>query len=95
MVAVLQASTVVMLALGGRLPQIIMNFKRGNSGELSLLTVGLSLTGNIMRVFTTLQLVKDGLVLASAASQGVLNGILFYQCVSTALRSREAKVQPA
>lgn len=50
-------------------PQILLNVRRGNSGELSLLTCALSLAGNLARVFTTATLVKDPIILASAATQ--------------------------
>ncbi len=84
--AALQASTVVILAVFGRVPQIMMNIKRGNSGELSAATVGLSLAGNLARVFTTLTLVKDPRVLAGAAVQGLLNAIILWQTIDTALK---------
>ncbi|PSC70826.1 Mannose-P-dolichol utilization defect 1 [Micractinium conductrix] len=84
----LQAGSVVMMAVGGRLPQILLNVKRGNSGELSLLTCALSLAGNLARVFTTMALVKDPIILGSAATQAVLNGILTYQTIDTARRAR-------
>lgn len=48
------------IALGGRLPQIWMNYQRGNSGELSIATCMLNLAGNLARVFTTLVLTKVG-----------------------------------
>ena len=47
---VLQASTICIIALGGRLPQILLNMRRGGSGELSLTTCLLNLMGNITRV---------------------------------------------
>ena len=49
-------------------PQILLNVKRGNSGELSLLTCALSLAGNLARVFTTMAL-EDPIILGSAATQ--------------------------
>lgn len=59
--AALQASTVAMVSLGGRVPQIWMNYQRGNSGELSVTTCMLNLTGSVARVFTTLVLTKVSL----------------------------------
>ena len=64
--------------------QILLNVRRGNSGELSMLTCGLSFAGNLARVFTTATLVRDPLILASASVQAVLNGILTWQTVATA-----------
>ena len=56
--AALQASTIAMIALGARMPQIWMNYKRGNSGELSLLTCLLNVMGCFARIFKTLVLTK-------------------------------------
>ena len=55
--------------LGTPCPQILLNLRRGNSGELSLLSCALSLAGNLARVFTTLVLVRDPIILASASTQ--------------------------
>lgn len=84
----LQACSALLLALGGRLPQIILNLRRGNSGELSGASVGLSVAGNLARVFTTVALVGDPIILATASSQLVLNSIILYQIVDTARRER-------
>lgn len=89
LMAGLQASSVVILGLLGRLPQIILNYRRGNSGELSITSTGLSVAGNLARVFTTLILVKDTKILASAASQLALNGILLWQTLDTARQSSQ------
>ena len=56
----LQVSTVAISSLGGRVPQIWMNYQRGNSGELSIATCVLNLAGNLARVFTTLVVTKVG-----------------------------------
>lgn len=60
-------------------PQILLNMRRGNSGELSLGTCALSFVGNLARVYTTATLVKDPLILGSAAVQArrvMLRGLL-------------------
>ena len=36
-----------MIALGGRLPQIVLNIRRGDSGELSITTSALNLAGGL------------------------------------------------
>ena len=56
--AALQASTIAIIALGGRLPQIMLNARRGNSGELSPLTSILNLAGDAARLFNTAVLTK-------------------------------------
>ena len=65
----LQVGSVAVLALGGRLPQILLNVRRGDSGELSLISCGLSLAGNLARIFTTAILVRDPIILGSATTQ--------------------------
>ena len=80
----LQASTIFIVALGGRLPQIVLNAKRGDSGQLSGATSALNLAGNAARVFTTVVLTGDLLNLVGALVQAVLNGTLLAQCVATA-----------
>ncbi|EFN55940.1 hypothetical protein CHLNCDRAFT_145227 [Chlorella variabilis] len=82
----LQAGSVAVLALGGRLPQILLNVRRGDSGELSLISCGLSLAGNLARIFTTAILVRDPIILGSATTQAMLNGVLTWQCIDTARR---------
>jgi hypothetical protein len=49
-------------------------------------TTGLSVAGNAARVFTTLVLVKDPIILAAAGSQLILNGTLLWQTIVTARR---------
>ena len=91
----LQASSLALLAFGGRLPQIVSNFRRGGSGELSLTSCLLSVAGNVGRLFTTLMLVDDVLVLAGAVIQLILNGILLAQTTATALELRRGSAVPA
>lgn len=83
----LQASTIFIVALGGRLPQIVLNARRGDSGQLSGATSALNLAGNAARVFTTVVLTGDFLNLVGALVQAVLNGTLLAQCVATARKN--------
>jgi mannose-P-dolichol utilization defect protein 1 len=92
---VLQGCSALIMALGGRLPQIILNFRRGNSGELSGVSTGLSVAGNLARVFTTLTLVGDPLILATASSQLVLNSILLYQILETVRQEKAVVIAAA
>lgn len=73
------------------MPQIWLNIQRGNTGQLSLLTSGLSFAGNCVRVFTTAVLTNDVVLLAATGVQVVLNGVLTWQCVQTELESRRAR----
>jgi hypothetical protein len=70
MLAALQASTILTMALGSRLPQIILNWRRGNAGMLSVMSCGLNVAGNAARIFTTLVLTRDPLLLAGILTQG-------------------------
>ena len=46
--AILQASTILVMAFGSRLPQILLNVKRGNSGMLSVTSCALNVAGNLV-----------------------------------------------
>lgn len=59
--AALQAGT-ILLKIGGRLPQIMMNWKRGDSGQLSGLMCGFNLAGNLARIVTTAVLTQVSLL---------------------------------
>ena len=84
----LQSLVIVILAVFGRLPQVFLNFKRGNSGELSFGSTLLSVLGNIARVFTTWALLDDILIMATALSQLTLNSILLAQILDTMRRQK-------
>jgi mannose-P-dolichol utilization defect protein 1 len=72
--AALQASTIITMALGSRLPQIILNWRRGNAGMLSVMSCGLNVAGNAARIFTTLVLTRDPLLLGGIVTQGARLG---------------------
>ena len=90
----LQSFVILILGFGGRLPQIILNWRRGNSGELSLISTALSVAGNAARVFTTIVLVKDPIIMLTAISQLILNGTLLLQIIDTMMNVKklDAKV---
>jgi mannose-P-dolichol utilization defect protein 1 len=87
----LQSMVIVILTVFGRLPQVVLNFRRGNSGELSFGSTALSVAGNLARVFTTWALVKDPIIMATAMSQLVLNSILLAQILDT-IRQQEGTI---
>lgn len=70
MLAALQASTILTMALGSRLPQIVLNWRRGDAGMLSVVSCGLNVAGNAARIFTTLVLTRDPLLLGGIITQG-------------------------
>jgi hypothetical protein len=88
--AALQASNIITMALGSRLPQIILNMRRGNAGVLSVTTCLLNVAGNAARIFTTIVLTGDMLMLGGFLSQGTLNSILLFQSLKTAQQRRKA-----
>ena len=45
------------------MPQILQNYKQGHTGQLSLLSLSLTLLGGLARFFTVMQQVPDGFVL--------------------------------
>ncbi|GLC45008.1 PQ-loop repeat-containing protein 3 [Pleodorina starrii] len=79
----LQVSTIVIMAVGARLPQIWLNLRRGNAGVLSPLTCALNVAGCLVRVFTTAVLTRDAIIMGGCVTQLILNGILLYQSVAT------------
>lgn len=88
----LQASTISIVAIGGRIPQIVLNVRRGDSGELSITTSALNLAGNMARMFTTLVLTQDGLLFIANAVQGVLNTVLLWQTAMSAYQQRQQRL---
>jgi len=60
-------------------PQIAKNHRSGSSGGWSPVSAGLSTAGNAIRVFTTVQLTKDALLLAGFTAGFLLNAALFAQ----------------
>lgn len=92
LLSTMQASNIAIMALGSRLPQIILNMRRGNAGMLSVTTCLLNVAGNAARIFTTIVLTGDLLMLGGACSQGCLNTILLYQSISTARARAQAKL---
>lgn len=91
----MQGFSAALLALGGRLPQVMLNLRRGNSGELSIISTALSVAGNAARVFTTIALVGDPIILFTATSQLLLNGILLFQTLDTARQNGQATLAAA
>lgn len=61
------------LMLLARMPQIFQNYKQGHTGQLSLLTLSLTLLGGLARLATVFQQVPDGFILISSAMTVILN----------------------
>ena len=77
-----------------RIPQIVLNHRRGNTGELSMFTCLLNLAGCIARLYTTTVLTQDSLILAGTATQTVLNSILITQILISASRQKSPPSGP-
>lgn len=69
------------IGISSKLPQVISNFSNGSCGQLSSITVFLTFIGSLARVFTTLQEVKDDVILYGFLAGTALNGILALQIV--------------
>ena len=70
----------IVLSIWSRLPQIILNFSQGHTGQLALATFGLSGLGNLARVFTTMkQTPEDTVSLFSMGISAILNFSLVIQ----------------
>eukprot|EP00922_Rhytidocystis_sp_ex-Travisia-forbesii_P056249 GHVS01083283.1.p1 GENE.GHVS01083283.1~~GHVS01083283.1.p1 ORF type:complete len:282 (+),score=16.42 GHVS01083283.1:430-1275(+) len=61
-----------------RVPQILQNFRQKHTGQLSLLTLTMMVSGNIVRLLTTLHL-NDNILIASNLIASVTNGIPLLQ----------------
>lgn len=65
----------------GRIPQILLSWRRKSTGELSLVTLALQVAGNLARVFTTITTVGDGLMLLGVSVSTLFNSVLLGQWV--------------
>mmetsp|Transcript_93253 Transcript_93253/g.237235 ORF Transcript_93253/g.237235 Transcript_93253/m.237235 type:complete len:227 (-) Transcript_93253:103-783(-) len=79
-------------ALGSfaRVPQIILNFRQKHTGNQSIITWGLSLAGNTVRIITTFASVDDFVALAGYLVAFVLNGTLVTQILLFRANTEEA-----
>lgn len=75
---ILQICSIPIMNLA-RIPQILLNWRRKGTGELSPITLGLQLLGNVARIFTTIAQVKDPLMLTGIAVATCFNSTLFGQ----------------
>jgi len=64
---------------GALIPQLLLNARRRSSGGWSPLTAGLSAAGNAVRIFTTLQLTQDPLLLGGFVAGFAVNAALLAQ----------------
>ena len=77
------------MSVGARIPQIVLNLQRGNTGELAITSFALSTVGNLIRCYTTVILTADLLLLVTTATQALLNGFITLQCFQTEVARRK------
>ena len=76
--ATLQSAASVVVT-GALLPQLWLNQRNRSSGGWSPISAGLAVAGNGVRVFTTLQLTQDGLLLCGFVAGLLVNVVLLAQ----------------
>ena len=64
---------------GALVPQLLLNARRRSGGGWSPLTAGLSALGNAVRVFTTVQLTRDPLLLGGFIAGFAVNAAMLAQ----------------
>ena len=84
----LQICSIPILNLA-RVPQIVLNWRRKSTGELSPITLGLQLLGNVARIFTTIAQVRDPLMFAGITVATLFNSTLFFQWIYYSKRTPE------
>jgi len=92
LLSALQASTLGILVVGARLPQIILNIRRGGTGELSSTTFLLLVAGNLVRVYTSLMLTGDLLLIGFNLLIATCNFLILVQIwASDGRKAKEAR----
>lgn len=72
-------SSVIVLAVTGKLFQVVKNYKAQHTGQLSALTAWAILGGSITRIFTTIQETGDMLTAVTFAFAASANGLIALQ----------------
>jgi len=68
-----------LLGAAARVPQIVMNWRQGHTGALSIIPWTMAMAGNSVRIITTLAAIDDIITLAGPVVAFVLNGTLVVQ----------------
>eukprot|EP01137_Pigoraptor_chileana_P034493 Opistho-2@27135 len=74
-----------------KLTQIVSNYRAGGTGQLSLTTWSMATYGTAVRIFTTMQEVKDVKILVSFSIAFFLNTIITSQIVYYSSRAQKSK----
>jgi hypothetical protein len=79
----------VPILFGSRIYQILVNYKKKSTGQLSAIPFLMNLIGSLARVFTTIQDLKgDKLVMLGFLSSIVLNATMILQIVQSNIRKK-------
>lgn len=90
--SILQAATIPISALA-RLPQIFQVWSSGSAGQLSSISLFLTMAGSIARLYTSAAEVKDPILLIGYSSTALLNTILFIQVLFASRTPKSKKKQ--
>ena len=71
----------ILIFMSSKLPQIYLNFKSKNTGQLSLITYGCNFAGSLARIFTTITDLSDPIILTSYVMSSFLNFLIAAQIV--------------
>lgn len=74
-------STVLYLAVSGKLFQAVKNYKAQHTGQISAITAWAILAGSVMRIFTTIQETGDKLTAVTFAAGALANALIAFQVV--------------
>lgn len=88
--SILQAATIPISAIA-RLPQIFQVWSSGSSGQLSSISLFLTMAGSLARLYTSSAEVKDPILLIGYSSTALLNTILFLQVILTSSTKKVEK----
>ena len=84
----------ILIFMYARLPQIYKNFAEGSTGELSVISSGMLLAGNAVRIFTSAsegsRAMLVGHLIGGALNLAIFGQIMWYW-KATAAKAREAK----
>ncbi|KAJ3210701.1 hypothetical protein HDU67_005076 [Dinochytrium kinnereticum] len=81
----------IFLGSASKVPQIIVNFMNGSTGQLSAITMGLQSVGSAARVFTTMREIADQVLIMGSVIAASLNAILFAQILLLGGGSKKEK----
>lgn len=67
------------ILLIGKLAQALTNYKNGNTGQLSAITVVLLFAGSLARIFTSIQETGDNMIIVTYLFSTLANAVILFQ----------------